>query len=339
MVFLPSSSWATRDASRTSTIEVAIRGRFLYPPGWFKEAYRVRDLAGSGKNHIFRGMTSCHVSPRDGAPCWLRPGAGTRKPPVCRRQWLMGCASIMAATRPAHRGDQSTHSNMAGTRPRHSSSAKCARVSAWPPGCARPCPALDASPEESKARPTASPVGARHRRPVDARGRRDQPDRSHRGRRERGEPQGEARTQDARARRHKSPGIATSKHAGPATSKQDHLTAPRRPRPRCPQAELTVRADSQQAYADLPTPFPGDDHLARAASTARAFFVADRLAAFKRIGIENHRYRDLSSVFITAHSITSSAKASRLGGMVRPTALAVLRLIARWNLGIAPASR
>jgi hypothetical protein len=135
------------------------------------------------------------------------------------------------------------------------------------------------------------------------------------------------------------PGIATSKHAGPATSKQDHLTAPRRPRPRCPQAELTVRADSQQAYADLPTPFPGDDHLARAASTARAFFVADRLAAFKRIGIENHRYRDLSSVFITAHSITSSAKASRLGGMVRPTALAVLRLIARWNLGIAPASR
>jgi hypothetical protein len=32
------------------------------------------------------------------------------------------------------------------------------------------------------------------------------------------------------------------------------------------------------------------------------------------------------------HLITSSAMASRLGGIVRPDALAVLRLIARWNL-------
>jgi hypothetical protein len=50
-------------------------------------------------------------------------------------------------------------------------------------------------------------------------------------------------------------GSATSKHARPATPKQNHLTAPADRAN--PQVELTVRAESQHACADLPLPSLG----------------------------------------------------------------------------------
>src|SRR5262245_40015994 len=76
-------------------------------------------------------------------------------------------------------------------------------------------------------------------------------------------------------------------------------------------------------------------HVALVASANRPHVrfasESDRIAAQQRNDAQcqkRHEHRSKPG----RYSITSSASASRVGGMSRPSVLAVLRLITRWNL-------
>jgi hypothetical protein len=117
---------------------------------------------------------------------------------------------------------------------------------------------------------------------------------------------------------------AETKKGGPKTS-ATHATVATC----CPQDKLTVPADSQHHYADLPAPFPGDDQRKllgpRAVSAVRGLFNAVSGRRRKRAGNPGQLGVPFGIVLVVlccdslAISLTAAASSRRQSGEVSKT--------------------